>query len=116
MRFTSAIVTTANKLVKMGYSRSEATKMAFARTRSEYKLFCRLMADGQVVTVAYRADKHAGEIQQRLAASIGAAIEAGLLELKGADTPDYPHLHTYFDLTKGEVRKFKKQNFVNFSI
>jgi len=118
MKFTSEIVSTANRLTKM-YGRSEATKMAIEIAKSRdgfgYEVFCRILADGWRVRVKYAADKHGGEVHNRLAGSVSAAIEAGLCEVLGVG-PTYEHLFTYFDCDKGEIRRFKKLNFKGFEI
>ncbi len=115
MKFTSAIVTTANQLVKIGYNRSEATKIAFLRAKSEYKAFCRIIADGWQVRVKYAAEKYKGEVQTRLAASVNAAIEAGLYQpIGGAPRPD--HLFVYWDGDRQGVRAFIKSKFMGFEI
>jgi hypothetical protein len=115
MKFTSAIVRTQNQLVKIGYNRSDATKIAFLRAQSEYKAFCQILANGWQVRVKYAADKYAGEVQKRLAGSVSAAIEAGLCEVLGTG-PQYDHLFTYYDCDRQGIRKFKKANFMGFEI
>lgn len=118
MKFTSQIVSTANRLTKK-YGRSEATKMAIEIAKSRdgygYSVFCKIINDGHCVRVRYAADKYAGEIQTRLAGSVSVAIEAGLCEVLGVG-PTYDHLFTYWDCDRQEIRRFKKSNFKGFEI
>ena len=118
MKFTSAIIATANRLTPK-YGRSEATKMAIEIAKSRdgygYKVFCKILNDGHCVRVKYAADKYQGEIQSRLAGSVAAAIEAGLCEILGTGE-SYEHLFTYYDCDRKSIRKFKKANFRGFEV
>jgi hypothetical protein len=115
MKITSEIATYANTLVKKGYDRSSATKKAFAKFNPKLVEFRKTLNGngGRVLTVRYRANKHGGDIQVRDAIAVSAAIQKGLYTPKdGQPSPD--HVVTYFDLAKGEVRRFIDTNFVSF--
>jgi hypothetical protein len=114
MKFTKELVAFANTLIKeRGITRSLAYKAAFIRFSARFEAFVEALNEGQT-KVFYKADKHQSEIQGRFALSMREAIERGEYVPKGTDKK-MPHLFTYFDMERGEPRKFKIWNFVGFA-
>jgi hypothetical protein len=117
MKFTKELVAFANTLIReRGMSRSLAYQTAKVYCSSDFQFFQHCLNMGFVMKVRYKADKHLGEVQERQALSLKQAISMGLynpVETDG-EVKHYPHLTTYFDVDKGEVRKFKILNFVGW--
>lgn len=115
MRFTSDINSFAWSLIKKcGYSKSEAFKCAFAKSRNEFETFQTLLNEGWVLECEFFAEKYAANVTKQMS-SLAAAIQADLFVPAGGEKrPD--HLQVYFDITVNEARSFKIQNFKSFKI